>query len=417
VTNIQRIPIRHGGNWAFAMGIGLATLGLADAGLPSHCVAQVTGQDNQANSISLVNATYLVNTPVSDNLPELSQDLINERALMVGQALTFLDGQQSDDGSFSNYAGTGPTSMIASAMLRHGRTQNHPAVARSIKYILSNVRPDGGIYADKSIHRNYESALAISCLAEIDNGKTYAKEIKAATGFLRTLQWDEGEQKEKDDMAYGGAGYGSHTRPDMSNTSYMIDALKAAGAKNDDPDLQKALTFITRCQNHESEFNKTEFATGGPKDGGFFYTAAAGGETKVETSEANPGGGLRSYGSMTYAGLKSMLYAGVSKEDTRVQAALTYLKKNYTLKSNPGVGAQGLYYYYHVFGKALSAMDEAQFESADGVKHDWRTELIKELSNRQQKNGSWINTQSERWMEGDASLVSAYALLAISYAK
>ena len=36
-------------------------------------------------------------------------------------------------------------------------------------------------------------------------------------------------------------------------------------------------------------------------------------------------GGLRSYASMTYAGLKSMIYAGLDRDDPRVKAALTYI--------------------------------------------------------------------------------------------
>ena len=36
-------------------------------------------------------------------------------------------------------------------------------------------------------------------------------------------------------------------------------------------------------------------------------------------------GGLRSYASMTYAGLKSMIYAGLDRDDPRVKAALDYI--------------------------------------------------------------------------------------------
>lgn len=349
-------------------------------------------------------------------LPSLSVENQATQQKMVDKALRFLDGQQAQDGSFSAHAGTGPTAMVVSAMVRHGRSESHPTVAKAIAYLMDHVQADGGIYVENSTHRNYETALSVMALADLDGGKKYADQIAAADKFLRRLQWDEEEMKEPDDMAYGGAGYGSHTRPDLSNTSFMIDALKAAGAEEGDPDLQKALVFVSRCQNHESSANKTEFATAGPKDGGFFYTAAAGGESKAGTLENNPKG-LRSYGSMTYAGLKSLLYAGVDKDDSRVQAAMTYLQQHYDLDSNPGVGAQGLYYYYHIFGKSLHALGEAKFKTADGMDHDWRAELISELAGRQQENGSWLNTESERWMEGDPNLVTAYALLGLSYTR
>jgi squalene-hopene/tetraprenyl-beta-curcumene cyclase len=53
---------------------------------------------------------------------------------------------------------------------------------------------------------------------------------------------------------------------------------------------------------------------------------------------------------------------------------------------------------------------------ANGVKHDWRSELAAELIRRQQPDGSWINDNS-RWLEGDPSLVTGYVLLTLSYCR
>jgi squalene-hopene/tetraprenyl-beta-curcumene cyclase len=117
---------------------------------------------------------------------------------------------------------------------------------------------------------------------------------------------------------------------------------------------------------------------------------------------------------MTYAGLKSMIYAGVKADDPRVKAAVEWIRKNYDLKSNPGMGDAGLYYYYHTFAKALDAMGVDEFVDEQGAKHDWRAELIAELASRQQPDGSWIN-DNERWLEGDPTLVTGYALLALAY--
>lgn len=347
-------------------------------------------------------------------LPALSSELQEQRLTSVGRGLHFLDGQQATDGSFASHAGTGPTSLALAAMLNQGRSAEHPVVAKGLQYLLASRKADGGIYAPDSIHKNYETSLAIMALSLVGDGKTYAAEIESAAKLLRQMQWGPNQGKGPEDMAHGGAGYGRHGRPDLSNTSFMIEALKAAGATEEDPDIQAALAFVTRCQNHESEFNKAEFATTGPKDGGFFYTAAAGGQSMAGEEAA---GGLRSYGSMTYAGLKSMLYAGVSKDDTRVQAAMSYLKKHYDVQSNPGMGNDGLYYYYQMFGKAFQAIGEATFTDEAGKVHDWRADLIRELHQRQQANGSWYNVASDRWMEGDAVLVTSYALLALSYTK
>lgn len=111
-----------------------------------------------------------------------------------------------------------------------------------------------------------------------------------------------------------------------------------------------------------------------------------------------------------------MIYAGVGPEDPRVKAAYTWIGKNYGLDSNPGMGSSGLYYYYHTFAKALDAMGGDYVEDETGSKHDWRAELVRELAKRQQPDGSWLN-ENDRWLEGDANLVTGYALLALSYCK
>ncbi|MDP6723250.1 MAG: terpene cyclase/mutase family protein, partial [Pirellulaceae bacterium] len=191
-----------------------------------------------------------------------------------------------------------------------------------------------------------------------------------------------------------------------------VDALHAAGNEADSEAIQRALKFVSRCQNLETAHNETAFAAKNP-DGGFYYTVAAGGSSQAGATAT---GGLRSYGSMTYAGLKSMIFAGVGPEDPRVKAAIKWIERNYTLKSNPGLGDSGLYYYYHTFAKALATMKVDTLADSKDVEHDWRSELIQELARRQQPDGSWLN-ENDRWLEGDANLVSAYALLALSYCR
>ncbi len=332
---------------------------------------------------------------------------------MVDRAVEYLRVRgQADDGSFSAAAGVGPTGLVVSALASVGATADDPTIAKALNYLEANVQADGGIYKPESKHRNYDTCLAVAAFASINKEGKYDTLIKKAEAFIKGIQWDEGEGKDKSDMFYGGAGYGSSSRPDLSNTSFMIDTLKSLGNGPEDEAIQKALLFVSRCQNLESATNNTPFAAK-INDGGFFYTVAGGGESKAGNEE---NGGLRSYGSMTYAGLKSMIYAGVDKDDPRVKAAVDFLRKNYDLESNPGVGLQGLYYYYHTMAKALSAFGTDTFEDAGGTKHDWKKELRQELAERQLVDGSWIN-ENARWMEGDPNLVCGYALLALSYCK
>ena len=53
----------------------------------------------------------------------------------------------------------------------------------------------------------------------------------------------------------------------------------------DDPAFKKALVFVSRCQNLKSEHNDQPWA-GKINDGSFIYTAADGGETKVDDKPA-----------------------------------------------------------------------------------------------------------------------------------
>jgi squalene-hopene/tetraprenyl-beta-curcumene cyclase len=332
---------------------------------------------------------------------------------VIAKAVNYLRTEgQGEDGSFSGKAGTGPTALIATGLLSVGQSTSDPVVAKALKFLESNVRPDGGIYAENSRHKNYETSIAVVCLAKANKDGKYTEILKKADSFLRGLQWDEGEGKQSSDMEYGGAGYDSKGRPDLSNTAFLIEALKSAGADADDEAIQKALQFVTRCQNLESDKNNSP-QSAKVNDGGFFYTIAGGGESKA--GEAT-GGGLRSYGSMTYAGLKSMIFAGVSKDDKRVKAAMDFLRKNYDLNSNPGMGQSGLYYYYHTMAKALEATGDTTLVDASGTSHAWKSELFAKLQASQQPNGAWVNTDS-RWMEGDPNLVTGYVLLALGYLK
>ncbi len=309
-------------------------------------------------------------------------------------------------------AGPAITAVVTAGLLRSGLSADDPLVAKSLKYLEKFVHPDGGIYAEGSTHRNYETCIVLQCFTEANADKRYAELIKNAEQFVRGIQWDTEDGIDKASPNFGGAGYGSRRRPDLSNTSFLMDALKSVGTGPNDEAVQKALVFVSRCQNLESEYNATPFAAK-VNDGGFYYTPAAGGASMAgETAD----GGLRSYGSMTYAGLKSLIYAGLTADDPRVKAAVKWVQDHYTLDENPGLGTSGLYYYYQAYARAMHALGVDEFKDAAGKSHDWRGELVDAIAKRQQANGSWVN-ESARWLEGNPNLVTGYCLLASSYAR
>ncbi len=331
---------------------------------------------------------------------------------LTDRGIAFLRPRQDAKGGWSTQREPGVTALVVTARLRSGQVApGEPAVTKALAYLESFIGPKGGL--SEAPHANYSTSIALVAFREANTKGRYDRAIKTGQEFLKSMQWDESEGKTRDDAFYGGAGYGgSNSRPDLSNTAFFIEALRDTGLPADDPNLKKALVFVSRCQNLTSEFNDQTWASK-INDGGFVYTAANGGQSMAGQAE---GGGLRSYASMTYAGLKSMIYAGLVRDDPRVKAALAYITNHYTLDENPGLGQQGLYYYYHTFAKTMALLADPTLTDAAGVSHDWRSELVKAISKRQLSEGGWVNP-ADRFMEGDPNLVTAYALLALAYTR
>jgi hypothetical protein len=341
--------------------------------------------------------------------PALAQEG-KDRQAVIDKGVAFLKKSQSDDGSWSSKrAGPGITALVVAAMVRNGVSPDDPAVAKAMAYLESKVQKDGGIY-DKVL-ANYTTSVALMALTECNKDGKYTTVIANATKFLKDLQ----TAKDEADAKFGGVGYDGKSRPDLSNTQFFIDGLIAAGVPKDDPAIQRALKFISRCQNLPGEQNDQPFAKKASDDdkGGFTYTPLDADDSPHKT----PDGGLRSLGGMTYAGLKSFLYAGVTKDDPRVKAAIAWIRKHYTLDENPGMKQAGLYYYYHTFAKAMTALGETAFEDASGKKHDWKQELFEALQKRQRPDGSWINAGDKTFGEADPNLATAFAILSLSYTK
>ena len=99
-------------------------------------------------------------------------------------------------------------------------------------------------------------------------------------------------------------------------------------------------------------------------------------------------------------------------EVARVVAVFDWLRANYTLDENPGMGPQGLYYYLHTMTKALTAYGVEELELKDGRKLNWRKEVAMRLIDLQQRDGSWSNDNG-RWWEKDPALVTSYAALSL----
>ena len=329
----------------------------------------------------------------------------------IAKGVKYLAAQQAEDGHFSDAQMPALTALPLWAFAVGGEGRSEGA-RKAAAFVLKTQRPDGGFYVPKpgrggSGLGNYNTSVCVSALFE--SGLAPTKAILDARTYIA------GSQLTGDDTMAGGFGYDRVSRrrmADLSNTSYALDAmrrtegvedLRPKGQKRADLNWDQALKFVTRLQETEGE-----------RAGGTAYnerTPQAGTATNA-TGRVQ----LRAYGSMSYAAVLSMCHAKLTRSDPRVKSALEYCSKFWTVEENPGMGNQGLYYYYEILARALSVAGVDQLVQPDGRKVDWKDELAAKLVKLQRADGSWVNENNRFW-EGDPVLVTAFAVLALSLCK
>lgn len=355
----------------------------------------------------------------SDRDPIVPLSLKKETLHSLKTAFGYLLNSQLENGSWKNDPAI--TAIILYAFLLNPADNPDVKISESLRdgfnYLESFVKPDGGIYRQE--YRNYTTAVALVAFAEARTPR-YDAIVTNAKKFLIQFQLDEGEGIDRANPYYGGIGYGGDDRPDLSNTQLALEAIKAAEdyeaayktvipdnigqVESEEAELglhwRKALVFLARTQNVK-EINDMPYAS---DDGGFIYET---GHYKKERSH--------SYGSMTYAGVKSLIYAQVDKHDIRVRKALSWIFNHYTLDENPGFGTVSLYYYYMTAAKCLYALGEETITDGRGVTHRWREEFLKKLISIQYEDGYWVNHNGRFW-ENIKDLTTAYAVISMKFA-
>lgn len=362
--------------------------------------------------------------------------LRNEVDLALSRGGRFLRAQQAGDGSWSNARHPAITSLALLALSKNSvseRDQSREAMEKGYAFVRAQVREDGGIYADGL--SNYNTAICTLALLQ-RGGQEDVAIVERARRFLIAQQASGMAVPELN----GGIGYGptgvspKRQHPDLDNTLVSLEALRAcelARATREPEhgpslDWNAAIAFVSRCQNLPLTNSLPWVSEHASDQGGFVYYPGfsnAGGVPRPDGAQA-----LRSYGSMSYAGLLSFIYAELPPGDPRMLAAIDWLEKHFALDENPGLGEQGLYYYYHLMAKAMAAYGNVskgrnptdQTELSDAVAAppkgripaDWARRLALKLVQLQAGNGSWANGNG-RWMESDPVLVTAYSMLSL----
>lgn len=351
---------------------------------------------------------------------------------MYGKALEWLVSQQHPNGGFGQIPGQEPGEIGITGLVLKGladapepfRTKLRPHAEKAADFLMKHRQENGSFSQGRSGLSTYRTSIAITSLAAFDRAK-YADAIAKAAEWLKGDQVDEPDGATIDNPHHGGFGYdeaGQKPDADMSNTQIALAALHDAGVPPDDPVFQRAMTFLTRCQNN-SETNDGVGQLKPLDDGGFIYDPGLSRNKSAEIKNPDGTTSYVSYASMTYGGLMSLLHAGRSGDDPQVQAALRWISANYSLEENrglgvrqtdPGAAQQGLYYYYHSFSKCLSTLGDATVETEQGERN-WARDLFDALHARVKPEGFFRN-ENDRWWEQDPVLVTAYCISAMNYA-
>ncbi len=349
--------------------------------------------------------------------------LQNEVQHAIDKGLAWLAANQNSNGFWSTPDQPAMTALALNAFMGDpsGNATNSHAVAvqKGYQFIVAHVQPDGGIY-QKDL-QNYNTSISMMALLAAHKPE-YDPILRRARQWLVGQQTDFNEKGKIDSPYDGGIGYGgSAQHSDLNNTLSALEALhyskyleqdkNMAGAK--DLNWAAAIHFIQNCQNLPAYNSQPWVSTNSADLGGFVYSpdeSKAGPETNGTGRVA-----LRSYGSISYAGLLSYVYCDLKRDDPRVTAVFNWLQTNYSMEENPGMGPQGYYYYMHLMAKGLSTYGVSTLELKDGTKVNWRRQLALKLINLQKADGSWAN-ENNRWWEKDPTLVTSYSVMALEFA-
>lgn len=360
-----------------------------------------------------------IKTPESSS-GVLDISLAHEAVAATKRGMDWLAAHQNKNGSWSNPDFPALTALSLWPFLLSEHPEKERVVNKAVEFLKSNVQKDGGIYKDiKGVKggglSNYNTAICMTVLHATGN-PDLVKIVQDARKFVAGAQHLGGDEYK------GGFGYDKDTNrayTDLLNTFYAVEAMKATESVEDlrpkgenrvDIDWSETVKFIERMQNKAD--------AGADQEGGFFYKP---GESKAGTTTNDAGKIVfRSYASMTYVGMLALMYADVSREDVRIQSAMDWASKHWSLEENPGMGSQGLFFFYNIISKCMNAMNRETIPTQSGETIKWREQLADKIISVQKidpetGHGYWINENNRFW-ESDQVLSTAYALLALQLA-
>ncbi len=345
--------------------------------------------------------------PVKKYRPDVDVSTAKEARLSLGLGLIYLLAAQHQDGSWSGHPGV--TAMcIISLHKSPGRNyaEVKAAIARALEYVRGRIAGGGGVKRARQEEDIYSASVCLMAFSMLDQREDQEL-IRRMHHYLVRSQISKSAG-----FGYGGGDRGPRTTryPDLSNTHWALEAIHLSHPQLKDAEAvtrlrrlwRQSREFISSCQVKGSRDQKLE--------GGFLYYPVAKQPKKPRHEKTTV-----VWGSLTLGALKSLVYAKVKPGDVRIKAGLGWVSRNYTLERNPGLDQGGLYYYYYMYASAMRLLACKRVPDAQGRTRNWRKELIEKLINCQRGEGEWRNP-NRLWLESDAALCTAYAMLALEMA-
>ncbi len=342
----------------------------------------------------------------------------------VEKGLAWLKSKQKDDGFFGFKQAPALTGLAVTAF-SFSEEKDSDEARKAVDWMLTMVQPDGGIYMPQGMFRfgagrsNYNTAICLTALHQSGRDDVQ-KVILGGRKFLAGAQQD-GEHRFR-----GGFGYeagGKKPYADLSSTLLVMEAMTLTRGIEDtregervEMDREAAAEYVSSLQ-HRPESNDAEWVMDDDANrGGFAYHVPNKPADKLSRREVRR---LATYGSMTYAGILSLIYADVDRGDPRVRSALDWASKHWTLEENPGKGDAGYFYFVNILAKCLNTLGQDDLLDEKETPIAWREELVQRLVAMQRAEGEtmgyWENEDNTYW-EGNPILVTPYALIALQLA-
>ncbi|NLB66455.1 MAG: terpene cyclase/mutase family protein [Lentisphaerae bacterium] len=353
---------------------------------------------------------------------ELPGELEAEARQAMARGAQWLSAQQQRGGFWGSPDSPAMTGLAMNALQRTDANLYEGAINRAMVFLLTCVHEDGSIWRQPSADRrggglaNYNTAICLTTLHAlgrpelvwvVQNARAYVAQTQYANGgvYHGGIGYDANQPREYADLS------NSHMAYEAMRLTEDVEDLRASGEARVDLDWEAAQSFLAQLQNLQG-VNTNAWRSDNEEDrGGFAYTPGGGATRTNEEGRVT----LRSYGSMTYAGLLSLIYAEVDAQDERVLAASDWAMRHWSLDENPGMGDEGLYYFFNILTRSLKVMGSEQLTRPDGSVVSWREEVVRRLIDLQKDDGHWVNVNN-RWWEADPNLVTAYTLQALAAA-